>query len=220
MDYTRYLPIWKKLSPQQQERVLAVSEFKQVKAGTVLHDGSPDCRGLIVVCSGQLRSYMLSDEGREVTICRFFEMDVCLFSAACVMPNMQFSIFITAEKDCELFIIPACMYKNLMEESQPLALYSCDLITSHFSELLWLMEQIMWKKMDERLAQFLLTEASIEGRTQLQITHETIANHLGTHREVVTRMLRYFQSEGMVRLTRGAVEITDEKRLSALQNAS
>ena len=98
MDYARYLPIWKKLSPQQQERVLAVSEFKKVKAGTVLHDGSPDCRGLIVVCSGQLRSYMLSDEGREVTICRFFEMDVCLFSAACVMPNMQFSIFITAER--------------------------------------------------------------------------------------------------------------------------
>ena len=219
MDFARYLPIWKKLSPQQQERVLAVSELKKVKAGTVLHDGSPDCRGLIVVCSGQLRSYMLSDEGREVTICRFFEMDVCLFSAACVMPNMQFSIFITAEKDCELFIIPACMYKNLMEESQPLALYSCDLITSHFSELLWLMEQIMWKKMDERLAQFLLTEASIEGHTQLQITHETIANHLGTHREVVTRMLRYFQSEGMVRLTRGAVEITDEKRLAQLQGA-
>ena len=218
MDYARYLPIWKKLSPQQQERVLAVSEFKKVPAGTVLHDGSPDCRGLIVVCSGQLRSYMLSDEGREVTICRFFEMDVCLFSAACVMPNMQFSIFITAEKDCELFIIPACMYKNLMEESQPLALYSCDLITSHFSELLWLMEQIMWKKMDERLAQFLLTETSIEGRTQLQITHETIANHLGTHREVVTRMLRYFQSEGMVRLTRGAVEITDEKRLALLES--
>ena len=103
-----------------------------------------------------------------------------------------------------------------MEESQPIASYSCDLVTSHFSDLLWLMEQVMWKKMDERLAEFLLTESAIEGDTQLRITHETIANHLGTHREVVTRLLRYFQSEGMVRLTRGAVEITDEKRLSAL----
>ena len=109
--------------------------------------------------------------------------------------------------------------ENLMEESQPVASYSCDLITSHFSELLWLMEQIMWKKMDERLAEFLLTEASIEGSSQLRITHETIANHLGTHREVVTRMLRYFQSEGMVKLTRGAVEITDEKKLASLEAA-
>ena len=216
MDYARYFPIWKKLTREQQERILTVSEFKKVQAGTNLHDGSPDCKGLMIVCSGQLRSYMLSDEGREVTICRFFDMDVCLFSAACVMPNMQFSILIAAEKDCELWIIPACLYKNLMEESQPIASYSCDLVTSHFSDLLWLMEQVMWKKMDERLAEFLLTESAIEGDTQLRITHETIANHLGTHREVVTRMLRYFQSEGMVRLTRGAVEITDEKRLSAL----
>ena len=131
---------------------------------------------------------------------------------------MQFSILITAEKDSELFIIPACLYRNLMAESQPIASYSCDLITSHFSELLWLMEQIMWRKMDGRIAAFLLTESVIEGTPQLRITHETIANHLGTHREVVTRMLRYFQSEGMVRLTRGAVEITDEKRLAALQS--
>ena len=216
MDYARYFPIWKKLTREQQERILTVSEFKKVKAGTILHDGSPDCKGLMIVCSGQLRSYMLSDEGREVTIHRLFEMDICLFSASCVMPNIQFDIVIEAEKDSELWIIPACLYKNLMEESQPIASYSCDLVTSHFSDLLWLMEQVMWKKMDERLAEFLLTESAIEGDTQLRITHETIANHLGTHREVVTRMLRYFQSEGMVRLTRGAVEITDEKRLSAL----
>ena len=216
MDYARNFPIWKKLTREQQERSLTGSEFKKVKAGTILHVGSPDCKGLMIVCSGQLRSYMLSDEGREVTICRFFDMDVCLFSAACVMPNMQFSILIAAEKDCELWIIPACLYKNLMEESQPFASYSCDLVTSHFSDLLCLMEQVMWKKMDERLAEFLLTESAIEGDTQLRITHETIANHLGTHREVVTRMLRYFQCEGMVRLTRGAGEITDEKRLSAL----
>ena len=220
MDYARYFPIWNKLTREQQERILTVSEFKKVKAGTILHDGSPDCKGLMIVCSGQLRSYMLSDEGREVTICRFFDMDVCLFSAACVMPNMQFSILIAAEKESTIWIIPACLYKNLMEESQPIASYSCDLVTSHFSDLMWLMEQIMWKKMDERLAEFLLNEAAIEGNTQLRITHETIANHLGTHREVITRMLRYFQSEGMVRLTRGAVEITDEKRLSVLQSAS
>ena len=218
MSLASCFPIWNKLPPEQQEHILSVSEFRKVKAGTILHDGGPECMGLILVHSGQLRAYMLSSEGREVTITRFFEMDICLFSASCVMPNMQFDIFISVEKDCELWIIPACLYKNLIEESLPVASYSYDLICNHFSELTWLMEQIMWKKFDERLAQFLIEESQLEGSSSLVITHDKIANHMGTAREVVTRMLRYFQSEGMVRLTRGTVEITDAKRLLALMN--
>ena len=166
--------------------------------------------------SGQLRAYMLSEEGREITISRFFDMDICLFSASCVMRNMQFAVFIEAEKDSELWIIPACLYKNLMDESLPIAQYSHDLITNHFSEVMWLMEQIMWKSFDKRLAAFLLEESGVEDTDSLKITHEKIANHMGTAREVVTRMLRYFQSEGMVRLTRGTVVLTDKKRLAKL----
>ena len=159
---------------------------------------------------------MLSDEGREVTISRFFEMDICLFSASCVMSNMLFDVFIEAEKDSEIWVIPACLYQNLMEESLPLANHSHNLITSHLSDVMWLMEQIMWKSFDKRLAKFLLEEIALEGTNSLKITHERIANHLGTAREVVTRMLRYFQSEGMVKLTRGSVDITDEKKLRKL----
>ncbi|MBQ7885321.1 MAG: Crp/Fnr family transcriptional regulator [Clostridia bacterium] len=216
MNYSQYFPIWNKLTAEQQEHILSVSEFRQVKAGAILHDGSPECMGLILVRSGQLRAYMLSEEGREVTIGRFFEMDICLFSASCVMPNMQFDIFISAEKDCDLWIIPACLYKNLMDESLAVASYSCDLICNHFSELMWLMEQIMWRKFDERLAKFLLEECRLENSNSLVMTHDKIANHLGTAREVVTRMLRYFQSEGMVRLTRGSVEVINPKKLSQL----
>jgi len=172
--------------------------------------------GMLLVKSGQLRAYLLNDEGREITICRFFEMDICLFSASCVMPNMQFDILIEAEKDSELWIIPACLYKNLMDESIALSNYSHNLITNHFSELMWLMEQIMWKSFDKRLAAFLLDEAAVEGSSELKITHEKIANHMGTAREVVTRMLRYFQSEGLVKLTRGTVELTDPKGLEKL----
>jgi CRP/FNR family transcriptional regulator len=81
---------------------------------------------------------------------------------------------------------------------------------------MWLMEQIMWKSFDKRLAKFLLEESELEGSLCLKITHEKIANHLGTAREVVTRMLRYFQSEGMVTLTRGAVELIDLAALEQL----
>ena len=143
-------------------------------------------------------------------------MDICLFSASCVMPNMQFDIFIEAEKDTEVWIVPACLYQNLMDESIVIANYSRNLITNHFSDLMWLMEQIMWRSFDKRLASFLLEEAAVEGTDELKITHERIANHMGTAREVVTRMLRYFQSEGMVKLTRGTVVLTDKKKLQKL----
>ena len=215
-DFANYFPIWDKMTKNQQERLVSVTEFQKVKKGTVLHDGSPDCLGMLLVRSGQLRAYLLSEEGREVTICRFFEMDICLFSASCVMPNMQYDIFIEAEKDTELWVIPACLYQNLMDESLAISNYSHNLITNHFSDVMWLMEQIMWKSFDKRLAQFLIEESALEDSASLKITHEKIANHMGTAREVVTRMLRYFQGEGMVRLTRGTVDIVDAKRLEKL----
>ena len=216
MELSGYFPIWDKLTADQQERISSISEFRKFNAGTVLHDGSPECMGMLLVKSGQLRAYLLSDEGREVTICRFFEMDICLFSASCVMPNMQFDVFIEAEKDTEIWVIPACLYQNLMDESLALSNYSHGLVMSHFSEVMWLMEQIMWKSFDKRLASFLLEETVVEGTDTLKLTHEKIANHMGTAREVVTRMLRYFQSEGMVALTRGTVDIVDRKRLLEL----
>lgn len=216
MDLASYFPIWDKLTADQKNRLSAMSEFRKVRAGTVLHDGGAECLGLLLVRSGQLRAYILSDEGREITINRFFEMDLCVFSASCVMPNMQFDIVVEAEKDSELWIIPACLYRNLMDESLAVSNYSNNLMMLHFSELMWLVEQVMWKSFDKRLAKFLVDECHLEGTDSLKITHEKIANHMGTAREVVTRMLRYFQSEGTVRLTRGTVEITAMKRLERL----
>ena len=218
-EFPQYFPIWDKLNPEQQQRIISVTDLHCIHKGTVVHDGSPDCLGMLLIRSGQLRAYLLNEEGREVTICRFFEMDICLFTAACVMPNMQFDIFIEAEKDSEIWVIPACLYKNLMDESLVIANYSHDLITNHFSELMWLMEQIMWKSFDKRLAKFLLEESVLENTLSLKITHEKIANHMGTAREVVTRMLRYFQNEGMVHLTRGTVDIVDVKAITKLRDA-
>ena len=219
MGFAEYFPIWNRLNPEQQQKLNERVDFRKVKAGTVLHDGSAECLGLILVRAGQLRAYILSDEGREITINRFFEMDLCVFSASCVMPNMQFDIVVEAEKDSEIWVIPACLYRNMMDESLPVANYSNQLMMTHFSELMWLVEQVMWKSFDKRLADFLLEESNLEGTVELKMTHEKIANHMGTAREVVTRMLRYFQSEGLVTLTRGTVEIADAKRLAKISAA-
>ena len=213
MEFQNCFPVWKKLNEVHREKLLGSLVARTVKKGTVIHNGGDDCTGLLLVKSGQLRAYILSDEGRQITIYRLFDRDMCLFSASCMMRSIQFDITIESEKDTDLWIIPVEVYQSIMTESAPLANYTNEIMASRFSDVMWLIEQIMWKSLDKRIAAFLLEEVSIEGTDTLKITHEIIANHLGSPREVITRMLKYFQNEGMVRLSRGTVEITDAEKL-------
>ena len=216
MEFQNYFPIWNKLNTVYQEQILNSLITRSVKKGTVIHNGGDDCTGLLLVKSGQLRAYILSDEGREITIYRLFDRDMCLFSASCIMRSIQFDIIIEAEKDSDLWFIPVEIYKSIMSESAPLANYTNELMATRFSDVMWLIEQILWKSLDKRVASFLLEESAIENSDTLKITHETIAGHLGSHREVITRMLKYFQNEGMVKLSRGTVELTDKAKLEEL----
>lgn len=216
MDIYNYFSVWSRLTPAQQKLVSDHLICRNVKKGVVLYNGGSDCLGLVLIKKGQLRAYMISEEGREVTLYRLLERDICLFSASCIMKNIQFDITIEAEKDSEIWIIPAVVYKRLMEESAAVSNYTNEIMAARFSEVMWLIEQIMWKTFDRRLAAFLLEEMALEENSNLKITHETIAGHLGTAREVVTRMLRYFQNEGMVKLSRGMIAVTDEKKLRKL----
>lgn len=218
MEFQSYFPIWDKLNKAEQDRITGNLITRKVTKGIVIHNGSMECTGLLLIKTGQLRAYILSDEGREITIYRLFDRDMCLFSASCIMRSIQFDITIEAEKDTDLWIIPAELYQSIMKESAPVANYTNELMATRFSEVMWLIEQIMWKSLDKRLAAFLLEEISIEGTEKLKITHETIANHLGSHREVMTRMLKYFQNEGMVKLYRGMIEITDSEKLESLSD--
>ena len=216
MELSVFFPIWDKLSPSHQQ-LLSSHAFRQdVKKGTVIHNGNISCTGPLLVASGQLRAYMLSDDGREITLYRMLERDVCMLSAPCMLNSMQFDITIEAEKDTQVWIIPPFIYKQVMEQSATVANYTLEIIISRFSEVMWLMEQVLWKSFDKRLAAFLLNEWDLNDSPVLKITHEAIGNHLGNPREVVTRMLRYFQNEGLVQLTRGTIELLDRAKLEAL----
>ncbi len=216
MSFSEYFPIYDKLPPQDQKALSKAASLRTASKGTLLHNGAGDCMGLLLIRSGQLRAYITSDEGRELTIYRLFARDICLLSAPCMMNSLQFDIQITAEKDTEFWLIPPNIYKEIMERDAALANFTNQLMATCLTDVMWLVEQIMWKSLDKRLAQFLLEESLIEESQVLKITHESIANHMGTAREVVTRMLKYFQSEEMVQLTRGAITLLDTKKLQKL----
>ena len=218
MDISAFFPVWNELTATQQQLLQQYAFPKTVPAGTVLHNGSNDCAGLMLVAKGQLRAFMISEEGREISLYRLFDGDICLFSASCMMRSIQFEISIVAEKESALWVIPPEIYKQVMDTSAPIANYTNEIMASRFSDVMWLMEQILWKSFDRRLAAFLLEESVIEDSNILKITHEAIGNHLGNPREVVTRMLRYFQGEGLVSLSRGTITIIDPKGLELLSD--
>ena len=120
MEFSADLPIWSRLDPAARELLRSAAVFRSVPGGTVLSRGSADCTGLLLIHSGQLRAYILSEEGREITLYRLFGLDLCLFSASCAMRSIQFDVTIEAEKDSQLWIIPPDVYRAAADASAPL----------------------------------------------------------------------------------------------------
>ena len=216
MDLSSYFPIWDRLTQAQQAQLTRSARLRTAPKGTLLHSGSEDCVGLLVVCSGALRALILSPDGREVTIYRLFERDICLFSASCMLKSAQFDVSVEVERDAQLWIIPADVYQSVAASSAALANYTNELMASRFSDVMWVVEQIVFMKFDRRLAIFLLEQAALEGNDAVTLTHEQIAHHMGSAREVVSRMLKYFQNEGLVEVSRKGIRLLDRKALNAL----
>ncbi|MBP1756593.1 MAG: hypothetical protein H6Q59_2991 [Firmicutes bacterium] len=210
------LSFWKDLTQGQKDNLKQIIVRKQFVAGEAMHSGSENCSGLFLLHTGQVRAYIISETGKEITLYRLFERDVCIFSASCMMKNISFDIFVEVEKETEAYLIPTAVFRKLSLESLPAQVFTNNLMASRFSDVMWIMEQALFTSLDKRLAGFLLEQLVIDGNDKLTITHEKIANHLGTAREVVTRMLKYFQMEGMVSLNRGTIDILDEKKLKDL----
>ena len=220
MELSQCLPFWNSLSEAQQQLLEQSATLHHVSKGQVIHNGTEDCVGILVLQKGQMRGYSLSSEGREVTLYRLFERDVCVLSAYCMLNSLQFDITVAAEKDSVFWRIPPNIYKSVMENSAPMANYTTELIANRLSDVMWLLDQILYKHLDSRVAGFLVSESRLNDSLTLSLTHEEIAHHLGSAREVVTRMLKYFANEGMVELGRGKVVLKDLAGLERIGDES
>ena len=210
------LPFWEALSAQEQEILLQGTIIRNYKKNALIYSTDHECLGLVVLLSGEIRAYMLSEEGREVTLFRLFPEDVCVLSAACVIHQITFDTQLTAQKDTELLIIPAAIIAALKEKNTDLRCFLYEQATKSFSDVMWAMQQILFKRLDQRLAAFLLAEAERTSADTITMTHEQIAQHISSAREAVARMLKQFSEEGLVELTRGTIHISDAEGLRML----
>lgn len=208
------LPFWKELKEREKNLILTHTILKKYNDGDNIHGGYEDCTGVIAVKSGRLRAYLLSEEGKEITLFRLLSNDVCLLSASCILRNISFAIYVDAEGPTELFVIKPGTYDEIAKENPKVNSFMTELLSMRFSEAMWVMEQILFMKFDKRLAIFLIDQSNLEGGDTIKLTHEQIAGHMGSAREVVSRMLKYFANEGLIQVSRKGITILNRKKLS------
>ena len=215
-DLKNKLPFWGQLTLIQQNLILNNSKTVHFQKGDHIHNGESDCLGFVFIRQGCIRVYMISEEGREITLYWLEAGDICILSASCVLSTITFDVCIDAENDCDLIQLNTSVFSKITDENIYAELFSYKLATQRFSEVMWTMQQILFISFDKRLAAFLLEESMKNNSPDLSLTHEQIARYLGSAREVVSRMLKYFSREGYVTLSRGGIHIIDEAALKKL----
>lgn len=216
-ELAQRLPFWRELSPKQQQMLVRNTRELTFPAKAHVHSGGDDCEGVIVMLSGSLRAYMLSPQtGKEITLFRVGNKESCVLAASSILSRITFDIFLDATEPTHILAINAEAFSQVMQECSAVEAFTYRQTADRFSEVMWVMQQVLFASFDERLALFLLDESARTGSRRLKITHAEIARHLGSAREVVSRMLKYFQDEGMVELARETIVLTDVPRLREL----
>lgn len=213
--YQDCFPFWASLSDNDKELLCDNSSNVYFEKEQTVHSNT-ECTGLYIVKSGKLRLYMLSEEGKEITLYRLSPGEVCMLSASCVLQSITFDVYVAAEEASECYMINAATFHTISERIPAVKIFALETAVSRFSDVMWILQQIVFMSMDKRLAIFLYDEILSNGTDTITMTHEQIARHLGTAREVITRMLKHFAADGILNVTRKGIYITDKAKLQQL----
>lgn len=168
-------------------------------------DGSADGIGMIYVASGELRAYTVSDQGREITLFRVAPQRCCVVAVSCLPPQRRFSLQLTVSADAELLIVPAPSFCKLAQENLHVRCFLFECAATQSATIIDVMEEILFARFDQRLAAFFLEQYAQSGSTRICMTQEQIAQNVNSAREVVARMLKQFDAEGLIENRRGQV---------------
>ena len=213
--FKEIFPFWEELTDDDRDFLCRNSLAIGYPKGTTLHDGT-ECSGVFMVRKGSLRVYILSEDGKEVTLYRLHEGDMCMLAASCVLQTITFDVMIDAEEDCECFVVGGSAFASISERYANVKIFALEAAISRFSDVMWVMQQILFMSMDKRLAIFLQDETARLQTDTLTLTHEQIAKYMGSAREVVSRMLKYFANEGIAEVSRKGIKIIDKQKLREL----
>ena len=185
--------------------------FKKAPAGSLLFSEGNTCQGYVLLLMGTVKVQKISESGREIVLYRVEERETCIMTANCLLANSDYNAQGIAESDIELAIIPQQYFNQLLGASELFRNFVFEVYAARMSTLMMLIEEVVFKKLDERLAKLLLDKTSTN---ELTITHQEMATELGSVREVVSRQMKNFERQGFISLSRGKINICDRKALA------
>jgi CRP/FNR family transcriptional regulator len=211
--FSTLLPFYNNLRTSDQLALEKVPTKTLPRGGMV-----PHCVGIICVIKGRLKVYITNENGKEMTLYRLFDNDVCVLSGSCGVKNISFEVQVRAEEQTQLITIPGTTYHNLESKYPEVSQFTSEMMAARLSDVMWTLEQVAFSSMDKRVASLLIEQRAMVQSDEIMITHDEIARDLGTAREVVSRMLKYFQNEDWITQGRGKVYIKNPSALLSLSD--
>lgn len=204
---------WEKLTQEQKQFLKERVKWNQYQEGQFVTGTGSDCLGMFLVQRGTMRVYLLSEEGKEATVFRIHEGELCMMSGSCLLSSLPFDVQIDAETDSSVCLLPANIVKKIMQENLYLENFVLKRMNESFGDIIAAVQKMLFATLEQRLAAFLLDEAARCHSDQVPMTQEQIARAIGSAREAVSRTLKQMVQEGSVELFRGGVTILDRKIL-------
>lgn len=222
------LPFWKFMSDDEKQRTESLTVIRDFDKGNILHAMDRDCLGLAVVLKGSVRAYMMSEEGREITLYHILEGEWDVLTASCIMYQITFDTQMVIEEDSLIMVVPTTALARLKEENIYVRSFIYESLTERFSDVMWTIQQILFYGIDQRIAAFLVRRGMEQGCfsakamdalasgsecPEIKVTHEEIAREISTAREVVARIIKTFIEDGLIETGRGKIRIKNPKGL-------
>jgi CRP/FNR family transcriptional regulator, anaerobic regulatory protein len=210
------IPFYAQLNMVHQEQLIQSTTHRALSRGEQFFTQNDDCSGLVVVESGRIRAYIMSADGKEVTLFRLLDKDICLLSATCVFHNLNFTVYFEVEQDSSIFVIPAGVFEEISRYNIHVKGYMLEQMTSRFSSAMSVMEQVVFGTLSKRVAGFIFEQMVLENSQTLSISHDAIAKNIGSAREVVSRMLKQMKNDQIIQMSRGTIYVNNPEKLKSL----
>jgi len=199
------------------DNFMKIIKIIKLKSGEKLLEEGDHCTDIVFVINGVVRVYKLSPEGKEITLYRLYDGETCVLNVASIMSNTPYPATAEAEQEVLVGLIPVSFYNDLFFTEPSFQQFIFNTVSTRFQEVILLIDEIVFKNVNLRLAKFILKKSAENGQKgNLEITHEKIAAELGTAREVISRILKDFEKENIVTLLRGKIIIKNEEKLKRI----
>lgn len=217
MSDFKILPFFADLTPDEQSRLEQCAYIRNYEKGSLIFSPEKECLGLVAVLSGEIRTVMLSQEGREIVLYRLSKNDTDVLSATCVVNQITFETHMISDTDCKLLIIPAVCLSAFKESNINVRCFIFEKLGERFSDVMHRMQDMLFVRVENRVAQAICQRAELSEKSEITVTHEQLANQINSSRKVVSRTLKKMEKQNIVRLRRGKITILNQKELTRLR---